>query len=171
MTSSVQKRARVEGCEACQVLCGGAPELAGFTRAVTKHLLSLPCLALAFLKLACLSSVTAYSSTIPPPSAPSSSSSSTSLLLPPPGVLFVLVSRRFHMEARLHCSKHLLYLRLLIAPYCESLAEKCRGDISLPINREFPTNFWRRNSKDVDARCCVLGSDHKLREALESILE
>jgi hypothetical protein len=105
------------------VLCGGAPELAGFTRAVTKHLLSLPCLALAFLKLACLSSVTAYSSTVPSPSAPSSSSSSSSsmsLLLPPPGVLFVLVSRRFHMEARLHCSNDLLYLRLLIAPYCAS---------------------------------------------------
>lgn len=67
-----------------------------------------PCLALAFLKLACLSSVTAYSSTALPPPLP------LLLLLllrrrffscrTRSGVLFVLVSRRFHMEARLHCS-------------------------------------------------------------------
>jgi len=44
MTSLVQKRARVEGWRGRatrKVLCRGAPELAGFTRAVTKHLLSL----------------------------------------------------------------------------------------------------------------------------------
>lgn len=45
MLARARARARVEGCRrgraTRKVLCRGAPELAGFTRAVTKHLLSL----------------------------------------------------------------------------------------------------------------------------------
>lgn len=127
MTSSVQKRARarVEGWRGRatrKVLRRGVPELAGFTRAVTKHLLSLAaaprtrlpqarlplvCYCLFFYRL--LSSSFSSSSSF-------FSSCLTLPHLPPlgPASSLVLVSRRFHMESRPYCSKS---LHLLVATY------------------------------------------------------
>lgn len=102
--------ARVEGWRGRatrKVLCRGAPELAGFTRAVTKHLLSLAAAPRSRLPQArlllvcyCLFFHCLLSSC-------SISSSSCSLHLPllGPTSSLVLVSRRFHMEARPHCSE------------------------------------------------------------------
>lgn len=115
MTSSVQKHARVDGWRGRatrKVLCRGAPELAGFTRAVTKHLLSLAAVPRSRLPQArlplvcyCLFFHRLFFSSIS--SSSSSSSCSTLPHLPPldPTSLLVLVSRRFYMEARSHCSK------------------------------------------------------------------
>lgn len=109
-------RARVEGWRGratCKVLCRGAPELAGFTRAVTKHLLSLAAVPRSRLPQArlplvcyCLFFHRLLSSSFSPSSS-SCSSCSTLPHLPPlgPTSSLVLVSRRFHMEARPHCSK------------------------------------------------------------------
>lgn len=118
MTSSVQKRARerarVEGWRGRatrKVLCRGAPELAGFTRAVTKHLLSLAAvprsrLPQARLPLVCyclfFHRLLSFSSSF---SSSSSSCSSAAASSSGPYLFVVLVSRRFHMEARPHCSK------------------------------------------------------------------